>query len=92
MIVRREFAEQPADVGDRPRGIEAAGQVDCLAAAGACLIEFALQGVPDGEQREVERLAANVAGVHIEGSQRIYISVCMPCPREWKQWAILAAK
>ena len=63
-------ADAPQDAG-----IQAAGQVDRLAAADACLVKLALKGVPDGEQREVERLAANVAGVHVEGSQRVFLGL-----------------
>ncbi len=43
-IVWREFGEQPADVGRRSRGVQAAGQVNRLTTVNACLVEFGLAG------------------------------------------------
>jgi hypothetical protein len=71
---------QPADVGNRPRRVQCAGQVDRLMPPDACLIEFTLQGLPEGEQCDVKRLAADVVGP-MSRDRSAYILVCLPYSR-----------
>jgi hypothetical protein len=71
----REFGEQSADIGCRSSGVQTAGQINRLAPVSAYLVELVLQGVPDGEQRGVEGLAADVARVHVERSQGVFLGL-----------------